>query len=127
MDVQIRVVIADDDEDFLDTAHRWLARRGAKVRSCGDAEACLELFSCETPDVAVIDGKLPGNDGLWLIQQLRRSSPDVPLIMISGNVDPAFAAAVYEAGVLRFLLKPCRLSDVEAAVCEVVQQGLTGI
>jgi DNA-binding NtrC family response regulator len=116
----IRIVIVDDDPDFLDMASVWLQRCGADVRACGDAEACIRLFAEETPDVAILDGKLPGSDALWLVEYLRHAVPSAALIMLSGNADPAYADAAVRAGICRYLLKPCRLRDLEEAVSDAV-------
>jgi two-component system response regulator RegA len=122
MNEAIRLLIADDDEELADILNRRFTRLGVAVTCCGHADACLELFASWPPDVALVDGKLPGNEGLWLVRQLRALRPDIPLVMLSGNADHAFAAAAHEAGVLQFLLKPCNLAAVESAVLQAAER-----
>jgi two-component system, NtrC family, nitrogen regulation response regulator GlnG len=122
MSAAIQLLIADDDDELTKILNRRFMRLGAQVTCCSDAKACLALFASQPPDVVLIDGKLPGNEGLWLVRQLRTLSPDIPLVMLSGNDDRPFAAAAYEAGVLQFLLKPCSLAAVEAAVLKAAER-----
>ena len=122
MNESIRVLVADDDQEFADILSRRFTRLGSAVACCGNASGCLELFASWPLDVALIDGKLPGNDGTWLVQQLRALKPDVPLVMLSGNADRSFIAAAYKAGVVQFLLKPCSLAAVESAVVQTAER-----
>jgi DNA-binding NtrC family response regulator len=109
MSTSLHLLIADDNEELTDILSCGFKRLGVTVASCGDADTCVRLFSCRQPDVVLVDGKLPGNDGLWLAKQLRALRPDVPVVMLSGNDDRCFADAAYQAGVVQFLLKPCSL------------------
>lgn len=122
MSATIRLLIADDNEDLAEILSWRFTRLGAAVTCCGDADACLMLFASQPPDVALVDGKLPGNAGLGMVQQLRALVPAVPLVMLSGNDDPHFIAAAYEAGVVQYLLKPCHLAAVEAAVLQAAER-----
>jgi CheY-like chemotaxis protein len=122
MSTSLYLLIADDNDELTDLLRSGFTRLGATVRCCGDAETCVQLFSSQPPDVALIDGKLPGNDGLWLIEQLRALRPDIPVVMLSGNDDPSFADAAYRAGVDQFLLKPCGLAVVRSAVLQAAER-----
>jgi YesN/AraC family two-component response regulator len=93
------------------------------VRACMDARSCIGMFEEELPDVAIVDGILPGTDDLWLVEHLRRTFPSAPLIMLSGIADPAFMQGALWAGIAHYLLKPCRLRDLEAAVFELAQSA----
>lgn len=122
MNASLHLLIADDNDELTDILNRGFTRLGVTVTSCGNAEACVQLFSNQPPDVALIDGKLPGNDGLWLVEQLRALRPDVPVVMLSGNDDRDFADAAYRAGVVQFLLKPCSLATVRSAVLQAAER-----
>ncbi len=122
MSTSLHLLIADDNDELTDILSCGFTRLGATVTCCGDAETCVQLFSSRPPDVALVDGKLPGNDGLWLIEQLRALRPDVPVVMLSGNDDPCFADAAYRAGVDQFLLKPCGLAVVQSAVLQAAER-----
>jgi DNA-binding response OmpR family regulator len=118
----MRLLIADDNEELAEILSCRFTRLGAEVTCCGDADGCLQLFATQTPDVALLDGKLPGTEGLRLVQQLRAGWSAVPLVMLSGNDDPPFIAAAYEAGIVQYLLKPCSLANVEAAVLQAAER-----
>ena len=81
----------------------------------------MRLFASMRPDLVLLDGNLPGNEGSWLVRKLKELQPDVPLVMLSGNAESAFIAAACEAGVERYLLKPCSFTDLQTAVFEFVK------
>ena len=122
MSTTLRLLIVDDNEDLADILHCGFTRLGVTVTCCGDAETCVRLFSHRPPDVVLVDGKLPGNDGLWLVRQLQTLKPDVPLVMLSGSDDRPFIEAAYAAGIVQFLLKPCGLAAVRSAVLQAVKR-----
>jgi DNA-binding response OmpR family regulator len=124
MNAPLRLLIADDEEDLIEVLSRRFRHLGMEVRCCGDAGACLRLLGDWSPDAALIDGRMPGNEGLWLVKQLRARRPEMPLVMLSGSADHAFKAAARDAGVARFLEKPCSLAEVEAAVLAATGQPL---
>jgi DNA-binding response OmpR family regulator len=117
----LRLLIADDDKEFAELLAQRLTRLGAEVTCCGDAGACLRQFQADAPNAVIVDGHLPGNDGLWLARQLQSSRPDIPLLMLSGNSDQSFMAAASEEGISRFLLKPCSFVKIDAAVREAAR------
>ena len=122
MSTSLHLLIADDNEELTDILSCGFTRLGATVACCGDADTCVQLFSRRPPDVVLVDGKLPGKDGLWLAEQLRALRPDVPVVMLSGNDDRCFADAAYQAGVVQFLLKPCSLAAVRSAVLQAAER-----
>jgi DNA-binding response OmpR family regulator len=121
--LNLRLMIAEDDIDLADLLSQRFIRLGAEVACCGDADECLRLVDTWEPEVVILDGRLSGNDGLWLARQLQASRPNIPLLMLSGNSDRSFMAAACEAGIGRFLSKPCRFAEIEAAVREAAQQA----
>ena len=66
---------------------RWLESRGYSVAVASSADQALELLA-ETPTaVALCDLRMPGRDGLWLADQLRREHPDTAVIIATGSND----------------------------------------
>ena len=111
-----RVLIVDDDPLILNSLRRTLRRR--EVVATSDPRAALELLR-EEPGFAVIvaDLLMPGIDGVKLLREALRISPDTTRIMLTGQAGLKDAvAAVNDGRVFRFLLKPCPAETLREAV-----------
>lgn len=104
----MRVLLVEDDVNVRESTAAFLEMRAAKVTTAASASAGLEAFLRETPDIVVSDLRLPGEDGYWLLQQLRalESGRDVPVIAFSGNASDDERARSHAAGFAAHLVKP---------------------
>jgi len=103
----IRVLIADDDRAFL-ALLRELIERQPELQVVGEAEDGLETIELADevdPDAVVIDLHMPLLDGVAATARLRRDHPNVCLIALTGDEDPALHNAGREAGADEVLLK----------------------
>jgi DNA-binding NarL/FixJ family response regulator len=113
----VRVVIADDEALLREGLARLLEDAGFEVAGrCGDADALLRLVEARRPDVAIVDIRMPpnqGDDGLLAAQEIRRRHPDVGVLVLSHYLDSRYAARLLEEVPERagYLLKD-RISEV---------------
>jgi ActR/RegA family two-component response regulator len=112
----LSILWVDDDVEFVEVLARRFKRRGARVRICGSAEACLDAVRSDPPDVVVTDRMLGGYDGLRLVLRLREEAPDLVVIMLSGYSDEASIREAMNAGVTEYLAKPVPLAQMEEAL-----------
>jgi DNA-binding LytR/AlgR family response regulator len=84
------------------------------VGQAGDAPEALKLAEREDPQLAFVDLRMPGPDGIALAQALKRRHPLLQIIVVSAHDDAALRA--FEAQVLDYVLKPVRLERLRAAV-----------
>jgi DNA-binding LytR/AlgR family response regulator len=112
----LRAIIVDDEPLARDELAFLLAEVGGVevVGQAGDAHAALELAEREEPDVAFVDLRMPGPDGIALAQALKRRRPQLQVVVVSAHDDAALRA--FEAQVLDYVLKPARLERVRNAV-----------
>ena len=112
----LRVIIVDDEPLARDELAFLLGEVGGVevVGQAGDAHAALQLAEREEPDVAFLDLRMPGPDGIALAQALRRRLPQLQVVVVSAHDDAALRA--FEAQVLDYVLKPARLERVRTAV-----------
>jgi DNA-binding LytR/AlgR family response regulator len=112
----LRAIIVDDEPLARDELAFLLAEVGGVevVGQAGDAHAALELAEREEPDVAFVDLRMPGPDGIALAQALKRRRPQLQVVVVSAHDDAALRA--FEAQVLDYVLKPARLERVRSAV-----------
>jgi DNA-binding NarL/FixJ family response regulator len=103
----IRVLLADDDEPFLDALSPLIDRQDqlAVVGTASDGLGAIELAEALSPDAVVIDLHMPRLDGVSAVARLRRDHPSMCVIALTGDKAPALHEAVTEAGADAVLLK----------------------
>ncbi len=110
-----RVLIVDDDEQLLQTVDIMVQALGYTSSTWSDPEAALREFR-QAPDdyhVILVDYKMPGLTGLELAEEARRTRPDVPILVMSGN-----AEGLRDAG-FEFIAKPLSLAQLADGLLEV--------
>ena len=100
------VLVVDDDEDILKLLTMRLRAKGFRITAVGSAEQALGQIAVDPPRVVVSDVRLPGLDGLALFEEIRRTRPTLPVILLTahGNIPDAVAAT--SRGVFGYLTKP---------------------
>jgi CheY-like chemotaxis protein len=84
----IRVLVVDDDPDAREIFTASLIHAGAEVQTAASARQALRILKARVPDVAVTDMSMPGEDGLWLLNQIKQHSPEaarVPVVVVTGH------------------------------------------
>lgn len=109
----VRVLVVDDDELLGDSLATALESQGHRVRIAHTAAAGRSLARETEPDVVVVDLGLPDADGLELLREIRDQSA-VPILVLTGSVEPARRVEALDAGADDFLGKPFRLTELEA-------------
>ena len=119
---QPKVLFVDDEPSILGSIALALRGRSFKVvTACGAAEA-LDLLRREQVAVVVTDERMPVMGGTALLCEVRRAHPGVVRMVLSGLADPiGISRAVNEAGVFRYLLKPCNPEDLTLAVEQALE------
>jgi response regulator RpfG family c-di-GMP phosphodiesterase len=100
------VLVVDDDTGIRELIARWLASGGYAVRTAGSATEALDRVHDTPPAVALCDIRMPGQDGLWLAQQIRHDAPETAVIMATGVQDVGSAVTSLRQGVVDYLTKP---------------------
>jgi DNA-binding NarL/FixJ family response regulator len=103
----IRVLLADDDQPFLEALSPLIERQPelAVVGTARDGLAAIELADELSPDAVVIDLHMPRLDGVTAVARLRRDHPSMCVIALTGDEHPALHKAVTEAGADAVLVK----------------------
>jgi CheY-like chemotaxis protein len=97
------VLLVDDDETFRDALTALLTRHGYRVVSVKDGEAAVaQLCQDETPDLILLDLKMPGMDGVQFrqIQRQYLRWAAIPVVVLSGSITPSLAAQLQVAATL---------------------------
>jgi putative nucleotidyltransferase with HDIG domain len=107
-----RVLIVDDDAVVREAIGMVLSEEGYECRSSSGAEAALDAVREIDPHLVISDMKMPGKDGLWLLDRLRRERPDTAVVMLTAYGDTEAAVECLRRGATDYLLKPPKSTDL---------------
>ncbi len=108
-----QIWVVDDDRSIRWVLEKAFRQADMDVRSFEDAESALEALHREQPDTIISDIRMPGIDGLELLQRIHGEHPDLPVIVITAHSDLDAAVSAYQGGAFEYLPKPF---DVDEAV-----------
>ena len=101
-----RILLIDDEEEMRRSSAQALELFDLPVDTFASAEPVLELVGYAFDGVVVSDIRMPGMDGMTLLQRIREVDPEVPVILVTGHADVQLAVSAMRAGVYDFLEKP---------------------
>jgi response regulator RpfG family c-di-GMP phosphodiesterase len=107
-----RILIVDDDEAVRDVISVLLREEGYNCVVASDPEMALDVAAADETPLVISDMKMPGKDGLWLLENFRARHPDTAVIMLTGYGDTEAAVDCLRRGAVDYLLKPPKLTDL---------------
>ena len=117
------VLVIDDDPGVRKALHRILTGAGYQFEEAGDAFQALEALDTNPPDAALLDIKMPGMDGLGLMENLKQRGLEIPIVILTGHGDEFTSTQCLEAGAAGYLTKPPDRAELLLAVRGAVAQG----
>jgi DNA-binding NtrC family response regulator len=105
------VLIVDDEDGVRRLLTHWINSLGYTAKTAGDAAAALDVLKNSEVAVAVCDIRMPGNDGVWLIDQVRKEYPATAVVIATGLPDMA-PTVTLQSGVAGYLIKPFERQDL---------------
>ena len=109
------ILIVDDDEPFRRRLARAFEDRGYDVATAGNHDEAVEQARIDSPEMAVIDLRMPGKSGLELLQALRTIDPATKIVVLTGYGSIATAIDAVRLGATHYLPKPADADDIVAA------------
>lgn len=108
---EIKILLVDDEKQFVDTLAERLAMRGFSARVAYDGPQALKAVE-EPTDVIVLDLRMPGMDGFEVLRSVKKSNPQVQVIILTGHGDDAEEQTAYRMGAYNFLKKPMDIDEL---------------
>lgn len=108
----MHILIVDDELEFLELMTNRLQKRGFTVVTCSSGESALEAIGKEAFDAMVLDVKMPGMDGIEVLQRVKQGQPDLPVLLLTGHASVEAAMTGVESGAADYLLKPVPFNDL---------------
>ena len=119
---ELEVWVVDDDQSVRWVLEKALRQAGMRTRSFERGEHLLDAIEKETPDVLITDVRMPGMDGLALLDRLSRICPDLPVIVVTAHSDLENAVAAYQGGAFEYLPKPFDIDEAIELVSKAARQ-----
>ena len=109
---EVKILLVDDEREFLSVLAERLQIRGYRVESVSDGEAALDLIEVNPPDVVVLDLILPGLNGLEILRRIKVEKPDTPVILLTGQGSTQEGIEGMRLGAFDFLFKPVDITEL---------------
>jgi len=103
-----KILVIDDEKPTLNMSRLLLGASGYNVVTAEGGVEGLEVFRREKPDIVITDMKMPGMDGLAILDEIKKESPTTEVIVITGHGDSDLAAQAANHGSGGFIHKPIR-------------------
>ncbi len=111
-------LVVDDDERFRSRLARALGERGFHVHTAADHASALALARATRFERAVVDLRMPGPNGLQLVQDLRALDAELEIVVLTGYGSIATAVEAVRLGARDYLTKPCHADRILSAFSE---------
>lgn len=115
-----KIMVLDDEEDICQLVERVLVECGHEVTTFTGAAESMKWLRSNKPDLALLDFKLRGMDGLSVLEYIRQNFPEIKAIMITGKPSPEVKVKAIELGLEDYLVKPLEISILEYHVNKVL-------
>ncbi|MDI6775796.1 MAG: response regulator [Syntrophales bacterium] len=109
---EFSVLLVDDEREFLETLIKRLQKRKLKVRGVTSGEEALKILKEMSPDVVVLDVRMEGMDGIQTLREIKKASPLVEVIMLTGHANLEVAVEGMELGAFDYLMKPMDIDEL---------------
>jgi DNA-binding NtrC family response regulator len=113
---KIQVLLVDDELEYAEALSNRLALDDIDSTVATDGEAGLEALERDPPDVMVLDLRMPGMEGMELLERVRKDHPGVQVIVLTGHGGKAAEEAALEGGAFQFLEKPVDYRGLRAVI-----------
>ncbi|WP_068133435.1 sigma-54-dependent transcriptional regulator [Roseimaritima ulvae] len=109
----IRLLLVDDEEDYLRSCVKYMQRKGHQVQGAASGAEAMSLLEQQSFEVAVFDMNMPGMNGLELMQRVREAGLDLEVVFLTGQGSVETAVSAMKLGACDYVTKPCSLGDLE--------------
>ncbi len=118
----MRILVVDDDEPTRTLLRRLLATEGFEVDEAPDGPTALEKVAALAPDLLLLDVMMPGQDGLDVLEEVRRTS-DVPVILLTAKGDEADRVLGFRFGADDYVVKPFSTAELASRIAAVLRRS----
>jgi DNA-binding NtrC family response regulator len=118
----VHILVVDDEEIVRESLSGWLRKDGYTVQAAGDGKAAVEALQASRWSIVLLDLKMPGMDGLQVLEEARRIRPEAAYVLMTAYATVDTAVAAMKLGAYDYLVKPFDPEELSALVRRVVAQ-----
>jgi DNA-binding NtrC family response regulator len=116
------ILIVDDEELYRQLLTTRLGRAGHDVSEAADGEGALDAARHASVDLALVDIKMPGIDGIEVLKRLKAFDPQIEVVILTGHGDVDSAIAAMKLGAFDYLSKPYKLTELDVVVARALEK-----
>ncbi len=120
----IRLVMVDDEINFLNPLAKRLKKRGMNPELAASARECLSILEKNRTDIVVSDVKMPGMDGLELLKEIKEKYPGTEVILLTGQASTTDGVEGIKRGAFDYLTKPIELEHLVSKIHQAFEKIL---
>lgn len=114
--IPARVLIVDDEKDFVEMFSLRLETQGEKVSVAYSGESALKILNEKPIDVVILDIRMPGMDGISTLRQIKTLHPIVEVILLTGHGSTETAVEGMKLGAFDYLMKPADAEEIKIKI-----------
>jgi DNA-binding NtrC family response regulator len=118
----MNILVVDDDAIVIKSCKRILEAEGFEVSTVPGADKALEVLKNSDFDILLIDVKMPGRDGMYLMREIKKNWPEIPTIVMSGYPTPETITEVLRLGATLFIPKPFKPDELIKSIRQVLKK-----
>ncbi len=122
--MKMKILVVDDDTIVIKSCRRILEAEGFEVAAVPGADDALERIKSDEFDLLLIDVKMPKHDGIFLMREIKKNWPNIPIIVMSGYPTPETVTDVLKLGATQFIPKPFRPDELMKVVHQTLQRRI---
>jgi len=115
-EVPSKVLLVDDEREFVQTLSERLLMRDMGSAVAYDGESALQLIKEDEPDVMILDLRMPGIDGIEVLRRVKKSNPEVEVIILTGHGSEADREICMNLGAFAYLQKPVDIDELSKTI-----------
>lgn len=120
---KLKVLLVDDEIEFVKTLAERLQLRGFEVLVAVDGEGAINQMEADLPDLVVLDVMMPGLGGLEVLKQIKQQHQRIPIILLTGHSSTSDGIKGMRLGAFDYLMKPIDIDELIKKMQEAVTSG----
>lgn len=111
-----KVLLVDDEKEFLDVLGERMKLRGMEVKTTSSALTALDVLEKESFDVIILDLMMPEMDGLEALKRIKKNRPELQVILLTGHGSIEKGVEAMRLGAMDFVEKPADMETLSAKI-----------
>ena len=120
---KIKVMLVDDEEEFVMTLSERIQRRDFSSSVAFTGEQALQIVDDQIPDVMILDLKMPGIGGMEVLRRVKKAYPNVKVIILTGHGSEKDKKEALSLGAFDYLQKPVHIDELSRQIINAHKSG----